>query len=117
MSDIKSFHNNCSVIREIKIGIPVTTMLYFYIQVMQTIELGHRSEKETYNDMLRISLVSGLHTPRNSCSKFDMRATPDPTIYKQNKMCHVRNGALHSKAGIRINNPLHVAFYSDPHNC
>lgn len=36
----------------------------------------------TYNDMLRISLVSGLHTPRSSCSKLDMRATPDPVRIK-----------------------------------
>lgn len=32
----------------------------------------------TYNDMLRISLISGFHTPRSSCSKLEIRATPDP---------------------------------------
>lgn len=37
---------------------------------------------QTYNDILRISLVSGLHTPRSSCSKLDMRATPDPVRIK-----------------------------------
>lgn len=35
-------------------------------------------QQETYNDMLRISLVSGLQTPLSSCSKLEMRATPDP---------------------------------------
>lgn len=40
---------------------------------------------KTHNDMLRISLVSGFHIPRNSCSKFDMRATPDPTMAKRMK--------------------------------
>lgn len=35
-------------------------------------------QHQTYNDMLRISLVSGLQMPRSSCSKLDIRATPDP---------------------------------------
>lgn len=39
-------------------------------------------ETQTHNDMLRISLVSGLHTPRSSCSKLEMRATPDPAKIK-----------------------------------
>lgn len=33
----------------------------------------------THKDMCRISLVSGFQTPRSSCSKLDMRATPEPT--------------------------------------
>lgn len=41
-----------------------------------------QQETQTYNDMLRISLVSGLHTPRSSCSKLEMRATPDPAKIK-----------------------------------
>lgn len=36
----------------------------------------------TYKDMLRISLVSGLHTPRSNCSKLEIRATPDPVRIK-----------------------------------
>lgn len=32
--------------------------------------------------MLRISLLSGLHTPRSSCSKLEMRATPEPAKIK-----------------------------------
>lgn len=41
-----------------------------------------QKDTQTYNDMLRISLVSGLHTPRSSCSKLEMRATPDPAKIK-----------------------------------
>lgn len=44
-----------------------------------------QQETQTYNDMLRISLVSGLHTPRSSCSKLEMRATPDPAQIKIDK--------------------------------
>lgn len=40
--------------------------------------LRSTKETQTYNDMLRISLVSGLQMPRSSCSKLDIRATPDP---------------------------------------
>lgn len=42
------------------------------------------SEQTTHNDMLRTSLVSGFQTPRNSCSKLDMRATPDPVSINRN---------------------------------
>lgn len=43
----------------------------------------------THKDMCKISLVSGFQTPRSSCSKLDMRATPEPT--KQGaceRVCH-----------------------------
>lgn len=44
---------------------------------------GHRRNRRggrgTHKDMCKISLVSGFQTPRSSCSKLDMRATPEPT--------------------------------------
>lgn len=44
---------------------------------------GHKRDRwggrGTHKDMCKISLVSGFQTPRSSCSKLDMRATPAPT--------------------------------------
>lgn len=40
---------------------------------------GMGGGQDTHKDMCRISLVSGFQTPRSSCSKLDMRATPEPT--------------------------------------
>lgn len=89
-------------------------------------------ETQTHNDMLRISLVSGLHTPRSSCSKLEMRATPDPAKIKidsggkkwgQKSLCLVwlllsQHGRLQGltivgkRRGQDQNNLLYIYFYS-----